>query len=164
MRATRDGNGNLIVTNTEVLLRVLLVGFVLVLAIAWLNHPPIKNGLGGTAICGIFILALLAGDERSTFELDRSRQLVRWRKTTVFRRSAGEIPFASITGLSLERDLSRNTTRGSPRRLVIHTTSGVVPVTTAYTGIGRQSETVGRAVQSYLNEGAAGKSVGFSTD
>jgi hypothetical protein len=161
VNATRDQAGNLIVTNSERLIRVLLAAFLVAILGVWMAHAPIKEAVGWTAVCAIFGLALLAANERASFVFDREAAVVRWRQDTVFRHDSGEIPFAAITGLSLERDFNRSR-RGGARRLVILTAGGATPVTTAFSGVGRSNEDVGLAVQSYLKELAPGKEVPFT--
>lgn len=163
MNATRDQAGNLIVTNTERLILVLLAASVVGMVGVWVAHVPVKQAVGWTAVCAVFQLAFLAANERSSFVFDRGAAVVRWRQDTVFRHDAGEISFSAITGLSLERDFTRPSQRGNARRLVILTTSGPVPVTTAFTGMGGSNEEVGHVVQSYLNEIAPGRTVPFMT-
>ena len=162
MNAMRDQAGNLIVTNSERLTRVLLAGFVVAMLGIWIAHVPVRQAVGWTAVCAIFGLALLAANERASFVFDRETAVVRWRQDTAFRHDSGEIPFAAITGLSLERDFTRYSQRGSARRLVILTAGGAIPVTTAFSGLGRSNEDVGLMVQSYLNEIAPGRPVPFT--
>jgi len=148
----RDNSGNLVVKNVETFIRALLVAVAVGAAAAWLAPIPRTQALGWTAICVVFGAALTAADERSTFIFDQRRAVVVWKQETPFRHEGGEIPFSSITGLSLERDFARGTRRGGARRLVLLTTSGPRPVTTAFTGIGTAAEQTARAIQSYLAE------------
>jgi hypothetical protein len=162
MNATRDQAGNLIVTNSERLIGVLLAAFLVAILGVWMAHAPIKQAVGWTAVSAIFGLALLAANERASFVFDREAAVVRWRQDTVFRHDSGEIPFAAITGLSLERDFNRISRRGGARRLVILTAGGAIPVTSAFSGVGRSNEDVGLAVQSYLRELGPGHEVPFT--
>jgi hypothetical protein len=111
----------------------------------------------------IFGIALVAADERSRFVFERQRSLITWRKDTPFRHDAGEIPFSSITALSLERDFARSGQRGSARRLVLLTTQGPIPVTSAYSGIDRTQERVGHAIREFLIERLPGREIPFQT-
>jgi hypothetical protein len=162
MNARRDQAGNLIVTNSERLIRALLAAFPVATLGVWMAHAPIKQALGWTAICAIFGLALLAANERASFVFDREAAVVRWRQDTIFRHDSGEIPVAAITGLSVERDFNRISRRGGARRLVILTAGSAIPVTSAFSGVGRSREGVALAVQSYLRELAPGKEVPFT--
>jgi hypothetical protein len=162
MNARRDQAGNLIVTNSERLIRALLAAFPVATLGVWMAHAPIKQALGWTAICAIFGLALLAANERASFVFDREAAVVRWRQDTIFRHDSGEIPFAAITGLSVERDFNRISRRGGARRLVILTAGSAIPVTSAFSGVGRSREGVGLAAQSYLRQLAPGKEVPFT--
>jgi hypothetical protein len=98
MNARRDQAGNLIVTNSERLIRALLAAFPVATLGVWMAHAPIKQAVGWTAICAIFGLALLAANERASFVFDREAAVVRWRQDTIFRHDSGEIRFAAITG------------------------------------------------------------------
>ncbi len=163
MKAERDACGNLVVTNIEVLIRILLALFVVGPIAAWLAPIPATAAAGWTALCCVFGLALFASDERATFVFDRSRALVSWRRDRAFRHDSGEIPFASISALALERDFARWSQLGGARRLVLLTSAGPVPVTSAFTGIGEDAETIGRLIQSCLRETPPGRAVQFKT-
>jgi hypothetical protein len=131
MKASRDESGNLIVTNVEMFVRGLLVVFGVGVVAAWLAPIPTRQSLGWSVVCAVFGLALLAANERSTFVFDRRSALLRWRKDTPFRHLAGEMPFAAITALSIERDFKSaapSPGRGGARRLVLLTTSGPIPI------------------------------------
>lgn len=162
MNASRDESGNLIVRNIETFVRALLCAFGVGMVAAWLVPITTRQSLGWSVVCTSFVLALLAANETSTFVFDRRSALVRWRRDTPFRHFAGEVPFAEITALSIERDFKSaapSRGRGGGRRLVLLTTSGPVPVTTAFTGFGSDAEDVGREVQQYLGEVAPGREV-----
>jgi hypothetical protein len=168
MKASQDDSGNLIVTNVLTLVRALLGVFGVGVVVAWIAPIPSRQSLGWSAVCVVFVLALLAADERSTFVFDRRAGILRWRQDTPFRHLSGEVPFASITALSVERDFRfRGATpsqgRGGARRLVLLTTSGVIPFTTAYTGIGSDAEDVGGIVQQYLADVAPGREIPLRT-
>jgi hypothetical protein len=168
MKASKDESGNLMVTNVERFVRALLGAFGVGLIAAWIAPIPTRQSLGWSAVCVVFGLALLAANERSTFVFDRGARILRWSQDTPFRHLSGEVPFASITALSVERDFRfRGATpsqgRGGARRLVLLTTSGVIPFTSAYTGIGSDAEKVGRAVHQYLADGAPGREIPLRT-
>jgi hypothetical protein len=165
MKASRDESGNLIVTNAEMFVRVLIGVFVVMVIAAWMGPATMRRPLGWSAVCAVFVLALVAADERSTFVFDRRSALLRWRKDTPFRHLAGEVPFSEITALSIERDLIDDSPpygRRGARRLVLHTTSGPIPVTTAFTGVGSDAEGVGREVQQYLGDVSPGREIPFT--
>ena len=44
------------------------------------------------------------------------------------------------------------------------TSQGPIPVTTAFSGLDRTQEPVGRAIQQFLNERLAGQAIQFITD
>lgn len=164
MRIERTERGDLVVTNRETFLRVLLLACVAVIVLVWLTPVPLRQAIAWSAVCLIFGLALLAADEQSRFVFDSARGMLTWRKDTVFRHDAGETPFASITALSLERDFARSGQRGSARRLVVLTTEGPIPVTSAFSGLGRTQERVGRDIQQFLGERSPPRSIPFVTD
>ena len=168
MKATQDDSGNLIVTNALMFVRALLGAFAVGFVAAWIVPIPTRQSLGWSAVCVVFVLALLAADERSTFVFDRRAGILRWTQDTPFRHQAGEVPFTAITALSVERDFRfRGGTptqgRGGARRLVLLTTAGVIPFTTAYTGIGSDAEDVGRIVQQYLGDVPLGREIPLRT-
>jgi hypothetical protein len=104
MKAWQDNSGNLIVINVLMFVRALLVAFGVGMVAAWIAPIPSRQSLGWSAVCVLFVLALLTADERSTFVFERRTGILRWRQDTPFRHEAGEVPFAAITGLSVERD------------------------------------------------------------
>ena len=164
MRLERASNGDLIVTNREMFVRVLLVAFIVLLVVLWLTPMPLAKRLGWSALFLVFGLALLAADERSTFVFDAKQGVLTWRKETRFRRVAGEIPLSSITALSMERHFTSSGQRGAAKRLVLLTTKGPLPVTQAFSGFDRTQEPIGRAVQQFLNGRQSGESIPFITD
>ena len=148
MKAAVDSSGNLVVTNVETFLGLLFVGCTGAAVGVWFAPVPTRAAAGWTALLALFSLALLSSFERSSFVFDGARGILNWRKVTPFSRRAGEVPFQSITGLSLEQD--RDASHRGSRRLVIHTTKGPLSVTTAFTGVGTAAEQVGETVRSYL--------------
>jgi hypothetical protein len=134
----------------------LLLGLAVVgMAAVWIAPTTLARALGWTAIGGVFGLALAAAYERSTFDFDRGSLTLRWRRDTPFRHASGVVPFGAITGLSIERDFkSANPARGrgGARRLVLLTTNGPIPFTTAFTGLGSGAEDVGQEVRRFLME------------
>jgi len=168
MKASKDQSGNLIVTNVETFVRALLGAFGVGIVAAWVAPIPTRQSLGWSAVCVVFGLALLAANERSTFAFDRGARILRWSQDTPFRHLSGEVPFASITALSIERDFrfrsgAPSQGRGGARRLVLVTTSGVIPFTSAYTGLGSDAEDVGRIVQQYLTDAEPGREIPLRT-
>jgi hypothetical protein len=165
MKVSKDESGNLIVTNVETFVRALLGAFGVGIVAAWVAPIPTRQTLGWSVVCGVFVVALLVANERSTFVFDRGAGILRWSQDTPFRHLSGEVPFASITALSIERDFrfrsgARSSQgRGGARRLVLLTTSGVIPFTAAYTGVGSDAQDVGREVQKYLGEVAPGPEI-----
>lgn len=151
MTAARDTSGNLVITNVERFLALLLVLCITGAVAVWFTPVAFRTAAGWTALLATFALALTAALERSSFVFDGTRGVLTWRKTTPFRRDAGEVTLDDVTGLSLERDHSA-THQSSARRLVIHTRKGPIPVTTAFTGLGQNAERVGEMVRSYLAE------------
>jgi hypothetical protein len=144
----------------------LLVGLAVIgMAAVWIAPITIGRALGWTAIGGVFALALAAAYERSTFDFDRGSLTLRWRRDTPFRHASGVVQFGAITGLSIERDFkSANPAmgRGGARRLVLLTTDGPIPFTTAFTGLGSSAEDVGREIRSYLKECVPDRDVPFN--
>ena len=155
MTASRDAAGRLIVTNVEWFIRILLGLAAGGIVAAWLAPISMRSAWGWTALSAVFSLALSAANERSLFAFERHSRTLRWRRDTPFRHAAGDVPFAAITALSIEHDFrsaSPSKGRGGARRLVLLTTEGPIPVTSAFTGIGSDAETVGREIQMYLKE------------
>ena len=151
------------VTNAETFIRWMFAGFVVWVAGVWLMLP-VRGALAWTLVSAVFLVALKAADERAEFVFDGRQRVVRWRQDTAFRHAGGEIPFSAITGLSLERDFTRQNRAGNARRLVLLTTSGPVPVTTAYTGVGSAARDAGQTVRAYLADATGSPPVSFSTD
>ena len=164
MKLERHANGNLVVTSRETFIRVLQVVFVVLFILVWLMPVPLTRAITWSIVFVIFGIALLAGDERSTFVFDAEHNVLTWCRETRFRRLTGEMPLASITALSLERDFASSGQRGNARRLVVLTTKGPLPVTNAYSGFDRTQEAIGRAVQQFLNARRSGESIPFVTD
>ena len=164
MKATRDSSGNLLVTSAETFVSVLLLLCVTGAIAIWFAPIRSSGAAGWTGVFAIFGLALLAANERSRFFFDRGRAVLIWRKDTPFRHESGEIDFAAITALSLERDFNSGGRRGGARRLVLHTKNGPLPVTTAYTGIGNAAQRVGESICAYLDEVAPIHERPFITD
>lgn len=151
MRVERDTSGRLVVTNIETFLAVLLVLNIAGAIAVWFAPIDARTAAGWTATFGVFALALTAAQERSSFVFDGARGLLIWRKRTPFRNEGGELTLDDVTGLSLESDHSVGQ-HGTARRLVILTRKGPIPVTTAFTGVGRGAEQAGELVRSYLAE------------
>jgi hypothetical protein len=161
LQAMRDGADNLIVTNSERFVQTLLAACVAGPLVAW-SALTARPALEWTVVCVVFGLALSAANERSEFVFDRRTAVVRWRRTAAFRTESGQIPFSSITALSLERDFRfPPSRRGGARRLVIQTQGDMIPVTTAFHGTGSASRDIGIQVQKYLLEVASGRTVAF---
>jgi hypothetical protein len=152
MRVSRDASGTLTITNVELFLRVVRAGVVTVMLAVWFAPIPPLQRAGWALVAGLFALALTAADERAVFVFDSHDEVLRWRKDTPFRHASGMVPFGAITGLSLERDFARSGSRGSAKRLVIHTTNGPLPVTNSFTGFGRAAGDSGKILQEYLTE------------
>jgi hypothetical protein len=155
VNASRNAPGHLVVTNVETMIGALIGLAVVGMAAVWITPITIVRALGWTAIGGVFGLALAAAYERSSFDFDRGTLTLRWRRNTPFRHASGVVPFGAITGLSIERDFkSANPAsgRGGARRLVLLTTDGPIPFTTAFTGLGSGAEDVGQEVRRYLME------------
>jgi hypothetical protein len=163
VRIERTERGDLVVTNRETFIRVLLVGCIAVIVLVWLAPVRRKEAIAWSAIALIFGVALVAADERSRFVFDRERDVLTWRKDTAFRHVAGEIPFSAITALSLERDFAASGQRGNARRLVLLTREGPIPVTSAFSGMDRTQEPTGRAIQQFLIERRSGQDLPFHT-
>jgi len=154
--------GHLVVTNVSALIRVLLALALLGIIAAWIAPDTRAQAFGWTAVCVVFGLALMAANERSTFDFDRQSFALRWRRDTPFRHASGEIPLDAITALSIERDFKYATPsrgRGGARRLVLLTTSGPIPFTTSFTGIGSDVEDVGREVRQFLMDAHPGHEI-----
>ena len=150
MRVSRDASGTLTITNVETSVRVVRAGFVTLMLAVWFAPIAPSQRAAWALVLGLFALALTAADERSLFVFDSHAGVLRWRKDTPFRHSAGTVPFSAITGLSLERDFARGVQRGGARRLVILTAKGPLPVTSAFTGVGRGAEETGQRLREYL--------------
>lgn len=150
MRVSRDASGTLTITNVELFLRLARAAIVTLMLAVWFAPIPPVQRAAWALVTGLFALALTSADERAVFVFDSHDGVLRWRKDTPFRHASGTVPFGAITGLSVERDFSRNGARGTAKRLVIHTTKGPLPVTNAFTGFGHAAEDSGRLLQEYL--------------
>jgi hypothetical protein len=150
MRVSRDASGTLTITNVEAFVRVMRAGFVTLMLAVWFAPIAPSQRAAWALVLGLFALALTAADERSLFVFDSHAGVLRWRKDTPFRHSAGTVQFSAITGLSIERDFSRDGQRGTARRLVILTAKGPLPITSAYTGVGSAAEDTGQLLRDYL--------------
>ena len=151
MKALRDRSGNLVITNVDGFLAVLLVLCVLGAIAIWFAPVGNRTAAGWTALLGVFSLALIAAQERSSFVIDRSNGVLSWRRQKAFAHRRGQVTLTAITKLSLERDQSSRE-RWSSRRLVIHTLAGPLPVNTGYSGMTRNMERVGWILREYLGE------------
>ena len=177
MKATRDPSGNLVITNVEAFLAVLLLLCVTGAVAVWFAPVPTRTAVGWTALLGLFALALLSAQERSRFVFDRARGVLTWRTADETRIAGFQdgfswlsrpdlVSIAAVQGhaigagfqLALACDL-RIAAEGTVFAMaetglgiVIHTQAGPVPITTAYTGVGDAAEQVGEAVRAYLAE------------
>lgn len=163
MHIARDASGTLTVTNVESFIRLLRAFFIAVMLGIWLAPIEADQKIAWSLVCGLFVLALTAVDERSLFVFDTHAAMLRWRKDTPFRHLSGTVPYSAITGLSLERDFSRQGKRGTARRLVILTTNGPIPMTTAFTGVGGAAEETGRALQEYFARAKTRRAVALTS-
>ncbi|HEX6537039.1 MAG TPA: hypothetical protein VF041_20815 [Gemmatimonadaceae bacterium] len=132
MRANADSAGNLTVTSSESWL-VVLAGVLAGGAIAvWFGSQPPSITAAWSAALALGALACSAGWERSRFVFDRRARELVWKRWTPFRRAEGRAPFGEIQSLSLERAFGSHGQRSNAVRLVVHTTGGVIPLTTSY--------------------------------
>lgn len=153
MNAARDSSGNLIVSHRSRFIRVLIIASAAAALRPLVGPMPVKTAVAWVAVCLVFWVALLAADEQTRFMFDAHARVVRWSRRTRFRGESGEVPFAAITALSIERDFVASAPsrgRGGARRLVLVTSGAAIPFTTAFSGIGDDVETVARDVQQFL--------------
>jgi hypothetical protein len=159
MNYSRDARGSLVVTDVPTFVRALLVLAIGGFIAALLAPIPAARRVEWAAVCAIFAIALAVANERSTFLFDRRDKVVRWRRDSVVRHSAGEIPFANLTALSVERGFRSATPsrgRGGGRRLVLLTSDGPLPFSNAFTGWGDAAERTGREIQRFFKDADAG--------
>ena len=151
VKAARDRSGNLVITNVDGFLAVLLVLCILGAIAVWFTPVGNRTAAGWTALFAVFSLALIAAQERSSFVIDRTNGVLSWHRQKAFAHRRGQITLTAITKLSLERDQSSGE-RWTSRRLVIHTLAGPLPVNTGYSGMTRNMERVGEMLREYLAE------------
>ena len=101
----------------------------------WFRDPPRRGDAFWSVLIALLALVCLAGLERSHFTFDRASRRLRWSRRGLVRKAGGELAFESINGISLERYFNTDSGRRSnARRIDLHTTSGLVPLTTGYSG------------------------------
>lgn len=132
MRTATDARGTLTITSAERWLPVVAVLLLVGAVGVWLGFGPPEHTLAWSI--GFFVAALVcvAGFERSAFVFDRERRELVWRRWTPVHRAEGRVPFGEITSVSLEQAFDTQGVRSNARRIVVHTTHGVIPVTTGY--------------------------------
>ena len=89
-----------------------------------IEWPPL---LAAIAMMGGALVFL----RRERFEFDTFRKRLRWSKSSVFRKTSGEVPFANISDVLIEETRDSD---GSTYRLALRTTTGLLPFTAAYFG------------------------------
>lgn len=133
MRAETDPEGRLVVTNREYFVLGVVVALAIGAGLVWRGDEPVGYTLGWSLGLLAAAALVLGGVEQSTFVFDPARRELAWRRTTPYRDRRGTVAFADVTMLSLERGSSRSGGRSNTVRLVLHTTTGVVPFTNAFT-------------------------------
>jgi hypothetical protein len=166
MKATRDPLGQLVVISGSAYTRVLIALAGVGVVLAWISRIPAREAVGWTAICLLFGAALVVVDERSMFIFDPRVRVLQWRRDTPFRHASGDVAFDAITALSIEHDFKSaapSRGRGGARRLVLLTSDGPIPLTTAFSGFGSGPETVGGQIQQFLRAAGARSEISLRT-
>ena len=144
MKVEEAPDGSLTVTNTTWWPALGAVAFGSAAVAVWLRDPPRSADVFWGFVIALSAVACLAGLEHTRFHFDRAARRVVWTRRRLLKRDAGEIPFADIHTISLEQAFdSESGRRSNARRIDLHTTVGLVPLTTSYSG-GSQLEVAER--------------------
>lgn len=132
MKTDTDSSGNLVVSNYETWLLAAVIVLCAGAVAAWFGSESLAGTIGWSV--GLLAVAALlySGCERSVFLFDVANGALIWSRVKPFSRASGRVGFADITGLSLQQDFGDHGQRTRARRVVIHTTSGIVPITTSF--------------------------------
>ena len=107
-----------------------LLGNALVRYQALLDGEKEALGLVFSALFSALAGALFFRRDRFVFDLDRRR--MSWRKWSLFKRRAGAVDFAEISGVTVES--MGGGEGGSSYRIALQTSDGALPLTETYSG------------------------------
>lgn len=130
-KAISDGRG---------LSRILLGGCLLFSSLAVFHffggESKSSQFLGSIAASVMFLVVYLVSYENSHFIFDPSMRVVDWRRRTLFSRQSGRVSFDAVESVIAETTVVNDPPhRGYlSRRLILRTSSGIIPFTRAYTG------------------------------
>lgn len=148
MHATSDPAGNLVVTSSESWLLVLAAALGAGAVAVWFGQQPAALTTAWSAGFSLGAVGCFAGWERSAFVFDRGTRELVWHRWTPFHGAQGRVPFGEITSVSVERSFDAHGQRSTAGRLVVHTKTGVVPITTSYeAGRARHARIGGQIVE-----------------
>jgi len=117
----------------------------------WLRDPPRRGDGIWTVVIALVAVVCLGGLERGRFAFDRTARRLTWTRRRLFRREGGELPFEGVHDISLERSFDRESGRRSnARRIDLHTTAGLIPLSTGYSGGERELRRVSERLRTVL--------------
>lgn len=135
MKVIEESDGSITVTSVTWWPALAALAFGAGAVAIWLRDPPRRGDAFWSALIALAALACLAGLERGRFRFDRADGRLTWTRRRLFRREGGELPFSAIHAISLEQAFDiDNTRRSNARRIDLHTTAGLLLMTTGYSG------------------------------
>lgn len=152
MKADADSSGNLVVSHSETWLRAVVIVLCCGAAAVWFGSQTLGATIGWTVGQLAIATLLYSGCERSVFVFDVAHGELVWRRVKPFSRAGGRIAFADITGLSLQQDFGDHGQRTTSRRIVVHTTAGIVPITTSFEVSRKKAERIGTQIINALHD------------
>jgi hypothetical protein len=118
MRIDRTPAGSLLVLANPLRLRLILIALgAAVLAGVWLQESRDGTREFFGLLAALLPLAGAALLERVRFEFDLAQQRLRWRRSNLFRRRSGELPFGEIAEVALRVRRERSSTSPSAREV-----------------------------------------------
>ena len=132
MRAVIAPDGSLLITHAETFWLYVAGAIELAAFVTW--RTPHPHALTGAVAYVVMGLVFTIPYERTRFLFDVQRRMVEWRRRTPLRAEAGTIPFGHITRISMDTvPTMRGRTVQSARRLTLHTTNDIVPISSTAT-------------------------------
>lgn len=91
---------------------------------------------GSIYASAFFLVVFLVTYEYSSFVFKKAARVVCWRRWSMFSRQSGQVAFDAVECVAAEATVDHDPTTGGglSRRLVLRTTSEVIPFTRSYTG------------------------------
>lgn len=154
MKVTRLPNGSLLVESVPVLVSIIILAC-LAASLALLVDPLLEEPARYDNIhVGVFCLAICGGLiyflwERTRFVFDPVMRRARWERTRPFRRERGEIDFAAIKRVTVER-VPKVGSNSRSCRVELVTAEARVPLTTVYSQGGTDHKALARTIEEFI--------------